>query len=92
MAKQSRYVMGSDGNPTKFIDFDTYYFGEKHDVRVPAAKTKKDQQLSLSVASDGETLWLQGRRDELLQMSREEALEMMDLLHKLYPLDSLGRA
>jgi hypothetical protein len=91
MSKPMRYVMGKDGNPTRMVGIDRHSFGEPHDVIVPGGLDKKHQQLGLVITKDKEVLWVTGRRDEEIQMTREEALELMELLQRTYPLDSLGR-
>ncbi|MGD9728103.1 MAG: hypothetical protein AB7V39_17175 [Nitrospiraceae bacterium] len=74
----------------RIVKANDHHFGKDHPVDHPSGEIVPTT-LRLSVAVDGSVVWIVDRKSVPLQLEREEAIELMGLLQKLYPLDSLGQ-
>jgi hypothetical protein len=84
-----RYVIGPSGQATRNVRYVDHPFGKEWPVRDHAPNAPR--QLKISISEDNSCVWLCDREGSGVQMDREEALEMMAILNREFPLDVLGQ-
>ena len=82
--------MGPGGQATRNVAYNDHHFGEEQKVKAPGVKAAI-LRLKLSISEDSSVVWILDRYGSGVQMSREEALEMMTILNRAFPLDALGQ-
>lgn len=87
-----RYDMSPDGCAVRRHDVDEHAFGNKW---LSADNADREEltalRLRLYIAKDKSIVWLNGRQQDMVQMTRKEALELMEILNREFLLDSMGQ-
>lgn len=84
--------MSPDGCAVRRHDVDEHAFGNKW---LSADNADREEltalRLRLYIAKDKSIVWLNGRQQDMVQMTRKEALELMEILNREFLLDSMGQ-